>query len=171
MAETPNRLAQVFRRYTALAPTIMSFLHAAWLLQLLLLGTVLSAPAQAAPEPVATQVAAGLRHSCALLTTGGVKCWGSNLNGKLGDGTTTDRSLPVDVNGLSNGVATIAVGSVHTCALTTSGGVKCWGGGSQGELGTGTTADSSVPVDVSGLTSGVAAIGAGQILMPFHPWT
>jgi alpha-tubulin suppressor-like RCC1 family protein len=101
-------------------------------------------------------------YSCAIMTIGGIKCWGLNISGQLGDGSTTDRHTPVDVIGLTSGVATIALGDSHTCALTTDGGVKCWGWNVHGELGDGSTIDSLNPIDVSSLTSGVSAIALGS---------
>jgi alpha-tubulin suppressor-like RCC1 family protein len=95
-------------------------------------------------------VAAGYDSACALLGTGGVKCWGSNAFGKLGDGTTDDRLTPADVIGLSSGVTAIATGGLRSCAVLATGGVKCWGYGY-----------GSTPTDVTGLTSGVTAISAG----------
>jgi len=50
-------------------------------------------------------IAVGDIHTCALTTVGGAKCWGWNLYGQLGDGTTDDRLEPTDVQGLGNGGA------------------------------------------------------------------
>ncbi|MCX7959930.1 MAG: hypothetical protein N3B13_12885, partial [Deltaproteobacteria bacterium] len=71
---------------------------------------------------------------CALLTTGGVECWGSNWDGQLGyQGGDTHK--PVPVIGLSSGVTTISSGYDHTCAVLNTGEVKCWGTNKMVQLG------------------------------------
>ena len=106
-------------------------------------------------------VSANLSQSCALTTAGGVVCWGTNDSGQLGDGSMTTSDVPVAVSGLSSGIATVTAGGVHTCALTATGGVLCWGSNSDGELGDGTTNPSEVPISVPGVTSGVTSLSAG----------
>jgi VCBS repeat-containing protein len=109
----------------------------------------------------ATQISAGVFHTCALMESGGVKCWGRNDHGQLGDGTTTRHLTPVDVMELGSGVAQVSAGILHTCALMESGGVKCWGYNFYGQLGDGTTTQRLMPVDVLGLGSSAAQISAG----------
>jgi alpha-tubulin suppressor-like RCC1 family protein len=108
-----------------------------------------------------SKISLGGNHACALTTGGGVKCWGDNAFGQLGDNSTSDRHIPVDVSGLLSGVSAISLGGNHTCALTTGGGMKCWGSNTQGQLGDNSIVQRNAPVDVSGLTNGVSAIAAG----------
>lgn len=109
----------------------------------------------------ASSVSAGGSHTCVVTKTGAAKCWGAGSYGQLGNGSGSAVSQPVAVTGLAAGVAQIDAGSSHTCALTTGGGVKCWGAGGQGQLGRGSLAGSLVPVDVTGMTSGGASVSAG----------
>jgi alpha-tubulin suppressor-like RCC1 family protein len=77
----------------------------------------------------ASELAVGEYHNCVLMdatSAGEVHCWGWNLLGQLGDGTTTDRYNPVMVNGFT-GVTAVAAGYSQTCVLTWTGGVRCWG--------------------------------------------
>lgn len=104
--------------------------------------------------------AAGSQHSCAVTTVAGLVCWGRNAAGQLGDGTTSDRSVPTAVVGLS-GVRHVAAGESHSCALLADTTVWCWGSNEHGQLGDGTTTDSLTPVQVAGL-SGVTALSSSR---------
>jgi alpha-tubulin suppressor-like RCC1 family protein len=122
----------------------------------------LASAVQPASAQIAIDVSPGVFHTCGVSTVGGVKCWGGNASGELGDGTLAPSLTPVDVTGLTSGVAAVDAGIKHTCAVTTAGGIKCWGLNLSGELGDGTVVNKNTPVDVTGLTIGVAAVDAGQ---------
>ena len=94
-------------------------------------------------------IAAGVYYSCGLNNDGAAYCWGSNSQGKLGDGTTDSRAAPTMVEG---GItfASLSTGQDHTCGLTAAGTAYCWGDNNSGQLGNGTTTDSAAPVLVSG---------------------
>jgi len=106
-------------------------------------------------------VTAGQSFTCALFDGGFVKCWGGNWEGQLGDGTNDDRSTPVTVPLLSEGVDQIDAGGSHACAVLLGGNVMCWGGNWEGQLGDGTTEPRNQPVSVAGLSSVAAAVSAG----------
>jgi alpha-tubulin suppressor-like RCC1 family protein len=123
-----------------------------------------SAPVDAVGLPTGVaSLALGEAHACALTDSGGVKCWGRNDRGQLGDGSTTDRPAPADVLGLTSGVSALALGVRHTCALTDVGGVACWGDNANGQLGDGSGISRDAPSDVVGLTAGVTSLRAAAL--------
>jgi alpha-tubulin suppressor-like RCC1 family protein len=83
-----------------------------------------------------------LNHSCALTTDGTAYCWGQNIAGQLGDGSTTDRATPAPVSSDIKFVS-IAAGREHTCAVATTGAIYCWGGNTFGQIGAGSAAPGS----------------------------
>ena len=115
-----------------------------------------------------TALGAGAAHGCTLSDDAKVSCWGYNIYGQLGNGTTTNSSVPVavDTTGVLAGktITDISVGGYHACALA-GGAVYCWGYNIYGQLGNGTTTNSSVPVavDTVGVLAGktITQIAAG----------
>jgi alpha-tubulin suppressor-like RCC1 family protein len=101
-------------------------------------------------------LSAGEGPVCVVTAAGGVKCWGKNEQGQLGDGTTKSSGTPVDVTGLSSGVTAVSAGVDHACALSDDGTVRCWGANTVGQLGDGSTKNASVPVEVKDLGKAVA---------------
>ena len=91
----------------------------------------------------------GSYHTCAT-TAGNARCWGHNMQGQLGDGTTIQRRAPVAVSGLSD-VAAMGAGLTHTCAVRRNATVACWGRNDDGQLGDGTTTERHTPTAVMGL--------------------
>ena len=92
-------------------------------------------------------IATGSFHTCTVIPSGSVRCWGSNTDGRLGDGTTTHRILPITVSGISD-VIEVAAGASHTCALRATGAVLCWGLNANGQIGDASTVSRSTPVGV-----------------------
>jgi alpha-tubulin suppressor-like RCC1 family protein len=115
----------------------------------------------------AVAIGVGNAHTCAVLDTGAVRCWGFGLNGRLGYGNTTtigDDETPGGFGpvflGAGRRAVAIGVGNAHTCAILDTGRVRCWGSGSTGQLGYGNTnpiGDNETPGSV-----GPVDLGAGR---------
>ncbi len=110
----------------------------------------------------ARMLAAGDTHACATAVSGVTYCWGRNLEGELGDGTTLMRKKPVPVSGLKD-VLGLGLGQYHSCAVVQGGTVECWGADFDGQLGGGNTGGySTKPVAVLNLADATQVAGGGQ---------
>jgi alpha-tubulin suppressor-like RCC1 family protein len=99
--------------------------------------------------------------TCAVLSVGGVDCWGQNGEGGLGNGTDEDSAMPVQATGITSAIET-TVGGGYACALLSGGSIDCWGDNRDGQLGNGTTTDSTTPVAVSGIENATAVTSGSQ---------
>lgn len=113
------------------------------------------------PGIVATHVAAGLRHTCARTSAGGVYCWGLNSSGQLGNGGFASSATPQLVAG-SHSFATVVAGDWHSCGVLTNGSVRCWGNGLFGKLGNNTLFDVPTPQLVQGLPTAKEVVAGGE---------
>ena len=109
-----------------------------------------------------TQIAPGNLHTCGLDVAGRPFCWGSNSDGQLGDGTTTNHTAATALPG-GFVFSAIAGGGLHSCAVTGAGAAWCWGSNAAGQLGNGTTTTSTSPITVfGGLTLSAITTGYGH---------
>jgi len=117
-------------------------------------GEVSTTPVRVGGITGAIAVTAGWQHTCALLGDGTVQCWGRNLEGQLGNGTTTSSTTPVRVVDLTGAIAVTGGWWRHSCALLSDSSVKCWGAvgadNAFGQLGNGSTTGSATPVTMTG---------------------
>jgi len=111
----------------------------------------------------AVSIATGYYHSCAILSDASLKCWGKNSDGQLGDGDTSSSNTPVSVAiGSVRSVLAVAAGSGHTCAIMDNMSVQCWGSNSAGQLGDGTTTDSTTPTTTDSTTPTYVSLANGS---------
>ncbi|UMG93789.1 RCC1 domain-containing protein [Nocardioides sp. TF02-7] len=132
-------------------------------------------PVDLGPGRTARAVSAGGQHTCAILDTGAVRCWGFNASGQLGTGSTDyvgdDEPVAdgVDVAlGPGRSAVQLAAGGNHTCAVLDNGQLRCWGDNAHGQLGLGSTTAlgndepvASVPPVYVGAGRTVRAVAAG----------
>jgi alpha-tubulin suppressor-like RCC1 family protein len=121
-------------------------------------------PCSATPVRVSSalafvSVSAGVAHTCAVTNGGAAYCWGRNVEGQLGDGSTTSSAVPVAVTGDLQFVA-VSAANTHSCGVTANGAAYCWGANHRGQLGDGTDSARGSPTLVSGGLS-FLSVGAG----------
>ncbi|MCE1173886.1 MAG: hypothetical protein LWW77_04665, partial [Propionibacteriales bacterium] len=107
------------------------------------------------------QIFASNDRTCGLTTTRDAVCWGTGSSGGLGNGLSVNEPTPQTVTAVSTTVTSLATGANHTCASTSTGGVRCWGQGTAGQLGLG-SANTYTGVDVPNLPSNVTSVAGGS---------
>ena len=113
-------------------------------------------------DGIGVAVACGYQHSCAIVSGGGVKCWGENDRGQLGIGVLRGQKyVPVDVVNLSGPAVAIDVGNYHNCVIISGGTMQCWGYNNTGQIGDGTITWRTSPTSVQNLSGAAVALSVG----------
>jgi alpha-tubulin suppressor-like RCC1 family protein len=107
-----------------------------------------------------TALSSGREHTCALLPTGQIKCWGNGNYGNLGNSSNSSTATPVGVFNVSDATS-IGMGGLHSCAVQKSGAVSCWGANDWGQLGSGDTSITSANVPITTKISGIVEVAGG----------
>jgi alpha-tubulin suppressor-like RCC1 family protein len=107
-----------------------------------------------APDETITDLALGWGHSAALTSNQRLFTWGKNESGQLGNGTTQNSNIPLDISAslrriIQDPIDMIALGSSHTGLLTTTGRLFTWGRNVYGQLGDGTTSSKRTPTEIT----------------------
>lgn len=110
----------------------------------------------------AVQISAGKSHTTILKGSGIIQSWGANKEGQLGNGALFRRQLPIHLQNIEQPIKKIVSGELHTCALTQSGSVLCWGGNQYGQVGNESYEFTPEPVEIIG--TGINDIFTG----PYH---
>jgi alpha-tubulin suppressor-like RCC1 family protein len=144
-------------------------------LQLVDLGT----DADTSQAEVAVDIAAGFEHTCAVLQSGKVKCWGGNTSGQLGIGSTTNIGSSASQMGNALAAAqlggakavSVSAGAGHTCVVLNDGGTRCWGDNFYGQLGQGVATEkigaaSSDMANLKNISLGTNASASGILASP-----
>jgi alpha-tubulin suppressor-like RCC1 family protein len=119
-------------------------------------------PTQVSNLSSVSNIAAGLAHTCAIAgTSNALSCWGSDADGQLGSSAVnTESSVPLTLSGMTN-VVSVALGDAHSCAVLSSGLVRCWGRNTSGQVGDGSDSTSDVVVPATVLDTGDNNLATG----------
>lgn len=116
---------------------------------------LMSVSAASATPP---QLSAGIAHTCALLPSGHVDCWGEGFYGQLGAGTFASSDTAVEAQGIADATQ-ITAGGLHSCAVLSTGHIDCWGWNDAGQLGDGNTKSTDSPAEVQGIANATGVSG------------
>lgn len=113
------------------------------------------------PSEKIIQFGLGMHHSCVLLASGHIWCWGVNSSGMLGSGDIVSYKFPVEVMDVGKTFVDISVFSNHSCAIASDRSLWCWGGNTHGALGNGGAYPSNMPGAVLGMDKNVTFVSVG----------